>query len=78
MSDSAENFLASAPHNFTVEDNWSLFKTTLTKAMVNCIPQRRSSIKYKLPWITPELKRQMRKKDRLHKKVLRNKNPGIG
>ena len=75
MSDSAENFLASAPKNFAVEDNWSLFKTTLTKAMVNYIPQRCSSMKYKLPWITPEIKRQMRKKDRLHKKALRYQNP---
>ena len=68
MSNSAENFLTS-------EDNWSLFKTTLTKAMVNYIPQRYSSMKYKLPWITPEIKRQMRKKDRLHKKALRYQNP---
>ena len=75
MSDSAENFLASAPKNFAVEDNWSLFKTTLTKAMVNYIPQRCSSMKYKLPWITTEIKRQMRKKDRLHKKALRYQNP---
>ena len=55
MSDSAENFFASAPQNSVVEDNWSLFKTTLTKAMVNYIPQRRSSMKYKLPWITSEI-----------------------
>ena len=63
MSDSTENFLASAPQNFAVEDNWSRFKTTLKKAMANFIPQRRSSMKYKLPWITFEIKRQMRKKD---------------
>ena len=75
MSNSAENFLTSAPQNFAVEDNWSLFKTTLTKAMVNYIPQRCSSMKYKLPWITPEIKRQIRKKDRLHKKALRYQNP---
>ena len=75
LSDSAENFLPSAPQTFAVEDNWSLFKTTLTKAMVNYIPQRCSSMKYKLPWITPEIKRQMRKKDRLHKKALRYQNP---
>ena len=75
MSDSAENFLASAPQIFAVEDNWSLFKTTLTKAMVNYIPQIFSSMKYKLPWIPPEMKRQMREKDRLHKKALRYQNP---
>ena len=75
MSDSAENFFASAPQNSVVEDNWSLFKTTLTKAMVNYIPQRRSSMKYKLPWITSEIKRQMRKKDRLLKKALRYQKP---
>ena len=75
MSVSTEHFFASAPQNFTVEDNWSRFKTTLTKAMAYYIPQRRSSMKYKLPWITSEIKRQMRKKDRLHKKALRYQNP---
>ena len=55
MSDSA--VLASTPQNFVVEDNWFLFRTTLTQAMVNYIPQRCSSMKYKLPWVTPEIKR---------------------
>lgn len=75
MSNSEENFLASAPQNFAVEDNWSLFKTTLIKAMVNYIPQRRSSLQFKFSWITPEIKLQMRKKDRLHMKALRYQNP---
>ena len=30
--------------------------------------------KYKLPWITAEIKREMRKKDRLHEKAIRSKN----
>ena len=75
MSDSAETFFASAPQNFAVEDNWPLFKTTLTKAMVNYIPQRYSYMKYKLSWITLEIKRQMSKKDRLHKKARRYQKP---
>ena len=29
MCDCAETFFASAPQNFAVEDNWTLFKTTL-------------------------------------------------
>ena len=74
MSVYTEHFFASAPQNFTVEDNWSRFKVTLTKAMAYYIPQRRSSMRYKLPWITSEIKRQMRKKDRLHKKALRYQN----
>lgn len=32
-------------------------------------------MKYKLPWITLEIKRQMRKKDRLHKEALRDQKP---
>ena len=43
--------------------------------MVNYIPQRCSSMKYKLPWITLEIKRQMSKKDRLHKKALCYQKP---
>ena len=43
--------------------------------MVNYIPQRCSSMKYKLPWITLEIKRQRRKKDRLYKKALCYQKP---
>jgi len=57
MSDVAEKFFASASQNFAIEDNWSVFETTLTKAMVDYIPQRSSPIKCKFPWITSEIKR---------------------
>ena len=32
-------------------------------------------MKYKLPWITLEIERQMRKKDRLHKEALHDQKP---
>ena len=75
MLHSSEEFFASNPENFSVEENWSTFKSTLAKAINDYIPQRSSCSKYKLPWINPGIKRHMRKKDRLHKKALRTRNP---
>ena len=69
MLHSSEEFCASNPENFSVEENWSTFKSTLAKAINDYIPQRSSCSKYKLPWINPGIKRHMRKKDRLHKKL---------
>jgi len=38
------------------------------------VPQKLSMPKYKLPWITTDIGREIRKKDRLHKKAIRSKN----
>ena len=76
MVHSTAEFFASNPQNISVEDNWSHFKSTLIKAMDDFIPQRKSSTRYKLPWINPGIKRHIRKKDRLHKKALRTRNQG--
>jgi len=38
------------------------------------VPQKLSMPKYKLPWITTDIGREIRKKDHLHKKAIRSKN----
>ena len=42
--------------------------------MCQFIPQKLSRSKFKLPWIDISLKREMHKKDRLHKKAVHSKN----
>jgi len=42
--------------------------------MCQFIPQKLSRSKFKLPWIDISLKREMHKKDRLHKKPVHSKN----
>ena len=73
MSDSSSAFFASKPEERSIEENWNMFKTSLTAGMCQFIPQKSSRPKFKLPWIDT-IKREMRKKDRLHKKATRSKN----
>ena len=68
MLHSSEEFFASNRENYSIEENWSLFKCTLAKAINEYIPQRSSCSKYKLPWVNPRIKHHMRRKDRSHKK----------
>ena len=42
--------------------------------MSQFIPQKLSRPKFKLPWIDINIKREIRKKDRLHKEAIRSKN----
>ena len=62
-----QNFFSSNPQLRTIEENWQLIKDAITKSIKDNIPTRRTKIKHNLPWITITIKRQMRKKERLHK-----------
>ena len=73
MSDSS-SFFSSNPEKRTVDENWDMFKTSLTTGMSQFIPQKSSRPKYKLPWINANIKREMRKKDRMHKRAINTKN----
>jgi len=74
MSDSSSAFFASKPEERSFEENWNMFKTSLIAGMCQFIPQKLSRSKFKLPWIDISLKREMHKKDRLHKKAIHSKN----
>ena len=74
MSDASDAFFSSNPHNYSVDHNWTTFKTALFKSTNKYIPLKKSGSKYKLPWITIAIKRHMRKKDRLHKAATKSRN----
>ena len=69
MSKSSSEFFASTPEARSVEENWNMFKTSSTSGMSQFIPQKSSRPKFKLPWIDNKIKREVRKKDLLHKKL---------
>jgi hypothetical protein len=82
MSHASENLLCigkrfslSSPQHNSVSENWLKFKLTLTKGIQDYVPHKKSTPKYKLPWITSAIKRHMRLKDRLHKKALKSHKP---
>ena len=75
MSHASENFFLSSPQHNSVSENWLKFKLTLIKGIQDYVPHKKSTPKYKLPWITSAIKRHMRLKDRLHKKALKSHKP---
>ena len=74
IAKSSSEFIASDPRENSVEHNWDAFKNAVIDGISQYAPQKSSKPKYKLPWITPMIKREMRRKDRLHRKAVRSKN----
>ena len=68
-----DHFLSSDPHTKSVDENWTFFKDTIRDAMAQYIPSKMSKTKQSHPWITSEIKRQMRKRDKLYCKAKKTK-----
>ena len=51
--------------NSSVEYIWNIFKNELENGVNKCIPHKTASTEAKLPWITPEIKHLMRRRDRV-------------
>ena len=49
-----------------VNENWTLFKDKLHAAIDTFVAHKLTKSKSNLPWLTKSIKRQMRKRDRLH------------
>ena len=69
VSNFSAEFLASSPETNTVDENWTKIISFLTKCMQEFVPSKLSKTRHHLPWITPSIKRQMRKRDKLFKKA---------
>ena len=74
ISKSSSEFFASNPCGNSVEQNWNSFKHAVTTGISQFIPQKSSKPKFSLLWITPKIKREMHKKDRLHRRAVRTKD----
>ena len=75
ISKSSSEFSESNAEANSVDQNWNSFKHSEISGISKFIPQKPPKPRNKLPWISHEIKRQIRKKDRLHKKAIRSKNP---
>ena len=71
MTDAQEDFLNKCQTR-SVDENWTLFKTSIHKAMDTNIPYKITKAKPQVPWMTRPLKCQMRKMDKLLKKARHN------
>jgi len=62
-------FLTSDPYSNTVQENWESFKQAINTAINENIPQTMSRATKELPWITRNIKRQMKQRKRLYNKA---------
>ena len=69
-----ECFAQSDPSSRTVDENWNDFKTTLMSSVNKHIPRKTLSTRKDVPWMTPEIKRKIRKKQRLYNKQKKSGN----
>ena len=73
MLNSSSLFFSCNPENRLVEGDWVSFKKTLSDGINQFIPQKSLRPRFNLPWITCNIKWEMRRKDQLHKKALQTK-----
>ena len=79
--ESFRSFMASFSSNFipdltnkTVEQAWSLFKSTLHEGINKFIPSKLIGSKKHLPWVTNSIRRDIQKRDNLFKKFKKSKS----
>ncbi|CAG2246306.1 unnamed protein product [Mytilus edulis] len=60
--------------NNTTEEKWTLIKNKIQEITDKNIPSKIMKQKQDIPWLTPEIKRLIRKRDRIHKKIKATKS----
>ena len=74
MEDCQHAFLDSSPLSRSVQENWTMFTDNVKNAMDNYIPSKLSSSSHKSPWITREVRRMSKKKQRLYNKAKKSQS----
>ena len=69
MREVCENYLTLNSSTLTVEENWQYFYSHYTHIVNECIPNRYSSTRGHIPWLSTSLKRMIRKKQRIYNKA---------
>ena len=67
--------LAALGHD--AEELWTVFKTDLNKSIESHVPHKTAREKSNLPWISPEIRRLIHRRDRLYKKKKKSADPQI-
>ena len=73
----AAMFLMENPTSRTTEENWKSFKSALYQAIIKHVPTTKSKTKRHLPWITRNIKCEIRKKDRQYRKARKSKTQEV-
>lgn len=71
MNQCSNTYLSSSPNLRSVDENWEYFSKSLNEKVNKNIPHKMSKTKRHLPWISMNVKRRMRSRDRAYKKATR-------
>ena len=69
LSNFTTSFLTSNPYESTVENNWQKLKDTLLYIVDKYVPSKHLNIKKQLPWISKDIKLQMKQRKSLYDKA---------
>ena len=61
------NFLLNQPLANNVNSNWLAFKEALNSAINKHVPTKMRKHRRDIPWITPNIRRHIRKRERMYK-----------
>ena len=69
LSNFATSFLTGNPYKSTVGNNWQKLKDTLLYIVDKYVPSKHLNIKKQLPWISKDIKLQMKQRKSLYDKA---------
>jgi len=71
------NDMTKEQNGLSTEELWSRFKETLTDATTACIRHKVSRTKTSKPWITPEIRKLIKRQSRVYKKMKKSGTPEL-
>ncbi|CAG2222754.1 unnamed protein product [Mytilus edulis] len=77
MNETYQRVKELAANGSSVEELWLLFKSKLNQSVNNHIPHKTAKQKDSLPWLTPNIRKLIHRRDRLYKKKQKSADPKI-
>ncbi|CAG2234422.1 unnamed protein product [Mytilus edulis] len=77
MNDTHQKIKELAANGSSTEELWLIFKTNLNQSVTNHIPHKMAKQKDSLPWLTPSVRKLIKRRDRLYKKHKKSAVPSI-
>ncbi|VDI17481.1 Hypothetical predicted protein [Mytilus galloprovincialis] len=77
MNETYQRVKELAANGNSVEELWLLFKSKLNQSVNNHIPHKTAKQKDSLPWLTPNIRKLIHRRDRLYKKKQKSADPKI-
>ena len=70
-------FMNGHPAGRSLDENWNILKSKLDNWIDKYIPTKRTKSSRHLPWITRDIKKQMRRRDKLYRRARANNSPTL-